>query len=274
MPFNLNLGADFTKRAITALVGLPVVLAITASGFPLFDLAIVGIGLIAALELHHILTPANRVQLPVTVLTILAIVLALYEPAALGLVALLVAVNLAFGAEEAVRRRLPFGDYFRRNALYPVIGAAYIGIPLGLMHFIRYTDNGLWWTLLLFAANWTTDSMALIGGRIAGRHKLAPSISPGKTVEGALIGLCAGFLLGMGAALAGRLPLGIALIASIMIPILTEAGDLLESKVKRAFGVKDSGHFLPGHGGILDRIDGTLLAAPGFYLLLRLSQVL
>ncbi len=152
-----------------------------------------------------------------------------------------------------------------------LIGAViYIIFPMTLLVLIRNSDKGLSWTLLLLITNWTTDSMALVGGRMFGKRKLAPRISSGKTWEGAEVGFisgcCAGWLIGVIAIL----PTIIVLIAPPVVAIMTILGDLLESRIKRGFKVKDASHLLPGHGGFLDRLDGLLLALPVFFVIISL----
>jgi phosphatidate cytidylyltransferase len=124
--------------------------------------------------------------------------------------------------------------------------------------------------LTLLAVVWVGDSAAYFGGRALGRHKLAPEISPNKTVEGSVAGLmgsvAAGiamgtWLLGLSAAFMA----GISLVAGIAGQI----GDLAESALKRSAGVKDSSTLLPGHGGMLDRLDSLMFAAPVFYWFFR-----
>ena len=135
---------------------------------------------------------------------------------------------------------------------------------------LRNGEAGQLWTLALFANNWCTDSFAMLGGRRFGRRKLAPAISPGKTVEGALVGLLAGVSAGLALTLAGGVPLALALPLNLGVALATTAGDLLESLLKRQWQADDSGSLLPGHGGLLDRMDGTLLAAPVLWLLLQI----
>lgn len=148
---------------------------------------------------------------------------------------------------------------------------AYIGIPMMLLVHIRDNQNGLAYTLFLFITNWTTDSMALIGGRLVGKHPLAPHISSAKTWEGAGIGFTSACLLGWLVGHVGQLPSAIVIMAPPAIACMTIIGDLLESRIKRLFNVKDASQLLPGHGGFLDRIDGLLLAIPIFYLIIHLS---
>ncbi|MBD9367561.1 phosphatidate cytidylyltransferase [Xanthomonas sp. XNM01] len=123
------------------------------------------------------------------------------------------------------------------------------------------------WLLVALALVWAADSGAYFAGRMFGRRKLAVSISPNKTVEGAaggllagvVVALCFGLLAGAGAA---QLP-AVALVAAVAVAA-SIVGDLIESLLKRQAGVKDSGHLIPGHGGVLDRIDGVLAALPVF----------
>lgn len=140
-------------------------------------------------------------------------------------------------------------------------GLIYLTGALTALAALRLSTDGLRWVLALLTANWGTDSFAYIFGRWLGRHPLAPSISPNKTVEGALGGMASGAVLTLGVGAALGMPISTAIGIALLTPIATTGGDLIESAFKRRFGVKQSGHVLPGHGGVLDRIDGLLLAA-------------
>ena len=129
---------------------------------------------------------------------------------------------------------------------------------------IRRLDGGAAWLLFLTAVVIASDSGAFYGGTYFGRHKLCPSISPGKTVEGLFCGVLAAALAG---ALSSRfLHLGLALPVTLLLSALLAltgiVGDLIESIIKRTSGVKDSGTLLPGHGGLFDRLDSMLLCVP------------
>jgi phosphatidate cytidylyltransferase len=264
-----RLGADFRARFITAAIGGPMVLLSIVLGGASFNLAVIIVGVVAAIEFQTMIRPNQRAALLMTILTILACI----EGVALGIPVLLplaVILFLGLGFVETAQTNQPKSYFFIRNYFYSIIGALYIGIPLGLLIVIRDGNNGLLWTAMLFVNNWSTDAFALIGGRITGRHKLAPHISPGKTIEGAFIGLALGSLIGIAIALAGDIAPGLAMLANIVIALSVEIGDLFESWVKRRLAVKDSGSILPGHGGFLDRIDGTLVAAVILYLIIRL----
>jgi phosphatidate cytidylyltransferase len=146
----------------------------------------------------------------------------------------------------------------------------YIGMPLGMLVSV-HAAWGPSVTLLLLATVVISDTAQYYTGRLFGRHLLAPAISPKKTIEGAIGGVVFGALL---MALAGGwvLPLARhrALIAlGVVVVALGICGDLFESRLKRASGLKDSSTLIPGHGGILDRIDALLFATPAFYFYLR-----
>jgi phosphatidate cytidylyltransferase len=128
--------------------------------------------------------------------------------------------------------------------------------------FARGPEMLLWMLLLVFAA----DIGAYFAGRAWGRHKLAPQVSPGKTWEGAIGGLAAAALVGLGGALHFGLPVLAGVVFACAIGVFSIIGDLTESMFKRAVGLKDSGRLLPGHGGVLDRVDSVTAAAPLYAL--------
>ena len=116
--------------------------------------------------------------------------------------------------------------------------------------------------LFLMLTVWASDIGAYLAGRLIGGAKLAPRISPGKTWSGGLGGLLGAIVIGLAASrLGGGAPLHAGLVAALL-GVIAQAGDLFESFLKRRFGVKDSSHLIPGHGGLLDRLDGVLAAAP------------
>jgi len=121
--------------------------------------------------------------------------------------------------------------------------------------------------LYLFVLIWVADSGAYFAGRAFGRRKLSPFVSPGKTwagVAGAVSGAVVSAVVLSASGVAGPLPLGALLGVSVVVTLISIGGDLWESRLKREAGVKDSGTLLPGHGGMLDRIDSLLAAAPVF----------
>ncbi len=140
------------------------------------------------------------------------------------------------------------------------------------MALIRELEMGHAWILFLFAIIWIGDTGAYYGGRSLGKTPLAPSVSPNKTVEGAVSGLL-GSLVGAGLMqiwLLSEVSLVHCLIVALVCGIIGQFGDLAESLLKRNTGVKDSGNLIPGHGGVLDRIDSLLFAGPAFFLCYKL----
>jgi phosphatidate cytidylyltransferase len=144
---------------------------------------------------------------------------------------------------------------------WPALGVLYAGIPAVALVALRDLPGGLWFVVLLFVVVWVTDSVAYFGGRAIGGRKLWPRVSPGKTWSGAICGLAGGVVAGVLIAVAlGASPLAAAAVAAVL-SIVSQLGDLGESAIKRRFGVKDTGKIIPGHGGVMDRVDGLLAAA-------------
>jgi phosphatidate cytidylyltransferase len=153
-----------------------------------------------------------------------------------------------------------------------VLGAAYPGILLSSLVSLRQLEDGAWWIVLALTVTWLNDTSAYFAGRFLGKHKLYERISPSKTWEGAvggLLGSVAGALIIQHFWLHEIAPWGAAIIGA-GAGVLGPLGDLSESLLKRAFGAKDSGKLLPGHGGFLDRIDALLFNAPFVLLMARL----
>ncbi len=152
-----------------------------------------------------------------------------------------------------------------------VLGIIYIPVPLSLLVFIREQDHGIFWILWLLIVVFSNDTGAFYGGKFFGRHALAPNISPNKTIEGTISGILTSTVFGFifSVIFFNDFSLSFLMIpASFIIAIAGQGGDLFESALKRASGIKDSGSILPGHGGILDRIDGLLFAIPVLYIYL------
>lgn len=144
-------------------------------------------------------------------------------------------------------------------------GTAYFALPSASLYRLQVVDP--WVLLLLLAIVWLGDSGAYYVGKTLGRHKLAPRVSPNKTWEGAIANLVAGLLAATAWSFwrTGTVDLGIVLLAGV-VSIAAQIGDLVESLLKRGAGIKDSGSILPGHGGMLDRMDALLFAAPVMWL--------
>ena len=170
---------------------------------------------------------------------------------------------LALAAVLTVAGWVLFGRDAR--ALWLAAGFVYLAPAAVALVRLRHVHLvGRWDMLFLVLVIWASDIGAYLVGRLVGGPKLAPAISPGKTWSGAVGGLVAAGLVGLAVATwaGGRLPLPHCIATAMILGAASQIGDLLESWFKRHFGVKDSGRSIPGHGGLLDRLDGMLTAAP------------
>jgi len=177
--------------------------------------------------------------------------------------AALVAIAIGAAAAALSSAKASDGAWVFRAAGWAAGGVVYAGAALlGPALLRRDLDWGLTALLLLFATVWSTDIFAFCCGRLVGGPLLWPRVSPKKTWSGAIGGLAGGVAAGLGVAYTvGIGKLGIIAAMALLLSVLAQAGDLLESAIKRRFGAKDSGAFIPGHGGLMDRLDGFLVAA-------------
>ncbi len=243
-------------RVLTALVGLPLVVGIVvADRVWLFALFIEALALIALYEYHRMAFPTHRGMRLTGVAAGMLLSLTLVAPGLSSLVPLVVVVLFAAfvfigGAPEERHRHLGVA----------LAGAFYLGYLFP--HFIVLYRAGYEWVLWVLIVVFCTDSAGYFAGVAVGRRKLYPSVSPGKTVEGAVAATVAGALAGwvFGWWLLA-LPMAHLLWISPAFAVIAQVGDLFESIIKRGFAAKDSGGILPGHGGLLDRLDS--LVFPG-----------
>lgn len=159
-----------------------------------------------------------------------------------------------------------------RTLSYALAGLIYVPM-LGCVWPLLKQDFGPQWLFLALALAFSSDTLAYFAGRGFGKHKLYEAVSPKKTIEGSIGGLFGGVIamVGMGHYwLAPELPIVHAVVLGVLGSVLGQLGDLVESMIKRTFGVKDSGNVLPGHGGMLDRVDGLLFVAPLVYYYAKL----
>ena len=149
-------------------------------------------------------------------------------------------------------------------AFWTIIGVLYLSLPMLALVWLRaLPENGLAMTIWLLMVVWAADIVAYFAGRGIGGPRLAPSISPGKTWSGFFGGMAGAVLIGaVVTTVNGPFRLMTEIVVAIMIAIAAQIGDLAESALKRRAGVKDAGTLIPGHGGVLDRVDGLLFAAP------------
>jgi len=275
------------KRIGTAAVLIPLVLLLIFAG-PTWLLTLVA-ALVAELALWEYLALADaagaktpRIAVMVAVGLLFACVFR--RPDFLGPVlgALGLALFIVCAFRSPMNRVLP-------DTAYSVFGLLYIGVSLTTLPLLSEQENGPSLLLFLFFVVWSGDTAALYVGRAWGRRKLAPAISPGKTWEGSIASIVGSVLIALLLILlAGELSRGNFgrlssllsypgsifgwLVLAAILNVAAQVGDLVESAIKRGAGVKDSGTMLPGHGGMLDRIDALLVAAPVLWYALLLQQ--
>ncbi|MBW1840241.1 MAG: phosphatidate cytidylyltransferase [Deltaproteobacteria bacterium] len=260
------------KRWITAVVALPFLILLILKGGPLtFAVFICIVCTLAFWEYHRIVfdksegAAAFGFQLSAYITGPLIILSAYLN--SFRFILILLSINFIFSALVTLVR-------FKSDArttekmTKQIAGIIYIALSLSLLVLIRNGTDGIIWIFFLLIVVFAGDIGAYYAGTTLGRHKLCPSVSPGKTIEGSIGGLAAN--IGAGALFMHfflpSLPWGAGIVFFLAAGAAGQAGDLFESTLKRAGDIKDSGGILPGHGGILDRIDALLFATPVAYL--------
>lgn len=254
-------------RVLTVLVAVPiVVVCVYFGGLPF--LVLVLLLALASINEFYNMTKAREFNPAYWVgnfFTIFFIVFAYYalkknwEPAHSAI--LTGAVLVTLGAGLFLKREK---DTMVDVAL-TVLGMIYIGWFYSYLLFIRALSEYGAYLFFLMVVIWANDITAYLVGKLLGRHKLFPSVSPGKTVEGSMAGLLFCLVSASVFGYYAGFDLTHSLILGAIIGIVAQIGDLIESLIKRDAGVKDSSSLIPGHGGILDRMDSFILAAPVYY---------
>lgn len=296
------MSSELTRRILFGVIAAPVAIAILVAGGPWLAALLAMAAAIAAWEFFRIARAAGLAPLDnagiaiagVLPLVVFARYLGVYDPdRSIGPLSLAMLVVLALLALSIWARGVtgkPLG-----GVAATVFGIAYTGGALSYGYAIRYHDyafapanlslggrgftvpSGGLLLLLPVLITWASDIGAYAVGRLVGRHKLIPSVSPGKTVEGAIGGLLASmavsavyshYVLRPATHLDFAYPPMGALIFGAIVSVAAQIGDLAESLLKRDAGVKDSSHIIPGHGGVLDRCDSLLFALPVAYVVL------
>lgn len=259
-------------RILSALLLIPLIVGIVWLLPPPATLVLATVAALLACHEFIRLVEAHGAPVPraATLVTVAAACLALGSGRVPVEVVLLCAL-LVVGA-VIVATRSPGGAVLP-SASAPALAVAYIGLPLGAIAAIR-TLGGPEALLLLMGTMVVSDTAQYYTGRTLGRAPLAPAISPKKTREGAIGGVLFGSLALVwgGRYVFPAAPLALVVPAAAAIVMLGILGDLFESLLKRSAGVKDSSALIPGHGGVLDRIDSWLFSGPAYYLLVRYLQ--
>lgn len=249
-------------RVITALVSLPIIVLVVYLGGFWFFATILLIALVAGWEFGRMMKAGGYFTTPF--FTLGFIVLLLFESyrSDLSLRCILSTVLLLSLVWQLFdqRSRTPTTDW-----ALTLIGGLYIGWGLAHLVALRELGNGLTWVTLAVVSTWAADTCAYLVGRTLGRHKLWPRHSPKKTWEGLWGGIVGGVLGAVAVAYFAGLPWETALSVGVIVPVVALFGDLSISMMKRHVGVKDSSNLVPGHGGVLDRLDSFLFVSVVVY---------
>lgn len=250
------------QRVLSALAGIPlIILAVWYGGLPLLALT----GIIVLLGLREMTEMLERLGLKPSV----------WLAMAGGLILIGGAYLYKDGYPGPTITIIMFMHLLATVVLYPrytlldgagtLMGTLYVGL-LSYFYLLRTLPDGWIWLIFMLAGTWASDTAAYFVGRALGRRRIAPVLSPKKTLEGALGGLLGSVLVGwLFAYIYPFLPLPQMLLLGLLVGAAAEVGDLLESAFKRQAGIKDSSKLIPGHGGILDRFDSALFTAPLVY---------
>ncbi|MGA1796646.1 MAG: phosphatidate cytidylyltransferase [bacterium] len=260
-------GSNHVKRVLTSALLLPILVAavLFGRGIP-FNLLILACVLKGMAEFHTITekggSPGFR-KGGMVLGFLLTLAFMLRAPLFILLVLTGCVIALFFACLASPR---PFSESVPRIS-GTLLGLVYVPLMMGFLILIRGLEGGAYLVFLLLAIIWTGDTMAYYIGSLVGRHSMCPTISPKKTVEGMVGGLAGSAIAAL---ILGRwwfpaAPLAFHPLMGLAVGCFGQLGDLSESILKRWAGVKESGNILPGHGGLLDRIDGLIFSAPVFY---------
>lgn len=269
------------QRILTAIVLIPlVIIALFFAPLSIFSYLIIAVCALATWEWSHFLGMVKKTQKAIFMVLIISLLALLYlipndlslkgqlftYIICLSIVWWLIALLLVISYPQSAK-------YWSKSILIKLLFALFTLIPFYIsmleLRSINYDIDrytGAVWLLYVFVLVWATDTGAYFAGRAIGKHKLAVKVSPGKTIEGFIGGVSLAILVCLLVYLTGYFAISFInfLISSLLAILVSVLGDLTESMFKREAGIKDSGNLIPGHGGILDRIDSLTAAVPVF----------
>ncbi len=263
------------KRWITAIILVPCVLWILIKGNTLLVAAMVAVVAIFAMrEYLRIIFGNDEGPISNSIKIIsYTVSMTLVISACLGsweILFLIMAMNLMALSIFVLARFATHPDIFD-SISKQVLGIVYIPVSLSLLIFVKELEGGTFWIIWLLIVVFANDTGAFYGGTFFGKKALSPNISPNKTIEGSIGGVTTSMVVGFVFSYIFFHDLSLAFLTipgAFMLAVAGQIGDLFESAMKRASRIKDSGRILPGHGGMLDRIDGLLLSIPVLYVYL------
>lgn len=271
-----------SKRLLTAAIGIPAAIFLVNNGGLPFYAVISILTIIALTELTGMLkhcgfAPSIVICLAISLLMVAVAYFGNFEEMGFLVTVLILATLLKLVYSNST--------FTLPDAAFTILSALYVGWLFSFLVLLRnvsvvYTDTplgqmqtGAIYTWLAVLSTWASDTFAYFVGSAIGKRKLCPQISPGKTVEGLVGGLAGSLIVAVCVGLTAKIPLGHSFAIGLLIGILAPLGDLVESIFKRYSGVKDSGKFFPGHGGVLDRFDSIFFVVPATYYYIRVFLI-
>jgi len=252
----------FGLRLLSALVGIPLlVAAVWYGGLYLLTVSAV-LMILGARELSRMCNRAN-LQAPLPLMLagclVLLVFTYIFRDGFPGPAIITILIMYLIAVVKLYPRLTPL------DAAITFAGTLYVGLIL-YFYLISTLSDGWIWLVFMLACTWASDTMAYLVGRKWGKHRIAPALSPGKTVEGAVGGVLGSILAAAMVILFNpELSVAFVLVLGTLVGVAAQVGDLVESAIKRQAGIKDAGGLIPGHGGILDRFDSMLFTAPLVY---------
>ena len=268
----------FWIRLRSSVILMAITIASLAVGGPLLWGVLTAVSLTGLWELYRVFDlKGSPLAITGAIVSLLYYVLLLGNGRGEWLAVLLLAGFLALLAVYV----FTFPKYKADRLAQAVFGVLYVTVMISYIYRIRLAGDGAYLVWLVFIASWGSDTMAYCSGMLLGRHKLAPVLSPKKSVEGAVGGVIGAAALGALFAVIFRSHISVFANPVVSIALLgaadsvvSQIGDLAASAIKRNYDIKDYGTLIPGHGGILDRFDSVIITAPIVYYLIELQTML
>jgi len=260
---------------MTSVIGIPLVIAIIVLGNPWLQYAIMGVSLVATYEIYHVIKNNHK---PIVLLGYASVIVH-YLAFDLAMTYYFIYITIVTMVALTILV-IQYPKYSITDVALTLFPILYVSLLFSFIILLRDVRDGHFWVWLIAISAWGCDTFAYFTGKAIGKHKLAPQLSPKKTIEGSIGGIIGAGVIGyfytvifthFNALIVDKKIIWV-VIAVMLGALISQIGDLAASAIKRYFNQKDYGYILPGHGGILDRFDSFLFVAPVIYIIVILTQ--